>query len=684
VDTYSSHAPEELVPGAIFDTLDFRVFTTPGSDWLGDGHGFALGQINYAYTSADTDLGFADQVDMLVMIMVYNITNGVQLIEDENYVVDWVAQTLRVTSGANVGDVIAIQVYGLGGGNQIFRQSYTGTQPNNTITVPVQTSLIQEFAVFINGDPTDNFTFSAAGNFATNIVFGQTLVATDYVAVTALGTGSGSWSAPVQQNDVGDGSTLIFPLDNSLQGTNPANIVVEVNGRRVRPAEGIEYIADGSSLQYYLPTRGGYDQNLIADNEVSVYLDGEPLTQGVDYEVDPDDGSTDRTITLTDLPDAGSHILISVNHAAGYYISGTNLIFRSGSSILPLMGDVLTVTTFNDTTEQNILTQVFQGPTTTGIQISEGYDTTLYDEATVSDTPGSFDFGTGAVIQTNEFDTGRAITNASRIEVTLNGFYLFEGSGFVIDGTKVILLGTVINAADVVAITSYTQSVVPNAIAFRIFQDMRGAQGTYRITPESTTVLAQGLAAQSDTIYVADASRLSEPNLPQGIFGLVTIDGERIAYRNRDTVNNTISGLRRGTAGTGAAEHAAGSAVYDIGLGNLLPAEYQDRVVFDNFLADGSQTLFVADSIVITDLDSTELTEAVEVYVGGILQTAGYTVTGSDPVTIVFATAPESGYQVSIRVRRGESWYQPGINTASDGVPLQETETQAARFIRGL
>jgi len=50
----------------------------------------------------------------------------------------------------------------------------------------------------------------------------------------------------------------------------------------------------------------------------------------------------------------------------------------------------------------------------------------------------------------------------------------------------------------------------------------------------------------------------------------------------------------------------------------------------------------------------------------------------------VFVTAPQSGYQVSIRVRRGESWYQPGINTASDGVPLQETQTQAARFIRGV
>jgi hypothetical protein len=42
VDTYSSHAPEELVPGAIFDTLDKRVFTSPGADWTNDGHGFPL------------------------------------------------------------------------------------------------------------------------------------------------------------------------------------------------------------------------------------------------------------------------------------------------------------------------------------------------------------------------------------------------------------------------------------------------------------------------------------------------------------------------------------------------------------------------------------------------------------------------------------------------------------------
>jgi hypothetical protein len=195
--------------------------------------------------------------------------------------------------------------------------------------------------------------------------------------------------------------------------------------------------------------------------------------------------------------------------------------------------------------------------------------------------------------------------------------------------------------------------------------------------------LVQALTATADTIYVVDASNLSEPNLPEGIFGLITINGERIAYRNRDTVNNTVSGLRRGTAGTGAANHAVDTPVYDIGIGNLLPLEYQDRYVVQNFLANGTTTIFTADEIIVTGLDSTELTEAVEVYVGGILQTSGYTVTNGSPVTIEFAQAPTSGYQVSIQVRRGLSWYEPGPSTPSNGVALQETNTLAARFIRG-
>jgi hypothetical protein len=193
----------------------------------------------------------------------------------------------------------------------------------------------------------------------------------------------------------------------------------------------------------------------------------------------------------------------------------------------------------------------------------------------------------------------------------------------------------------------------------------------------------QPLAATDDVVYVADAAVLAEPNLLLGQFGLITINGERISYRTRNLANNTLTGLRRGTAGTAADSHAAGAAVYDIGRGELLPAEYQNYVESQEYLANGTQTVFATDDIVLTGLTSAQQNRAVEVYVGGILQTGGYQITAVDPVTVSFNTAPTANYQVTVLVRRGESWYTPGTGTASNGIPLQEQQTVAARFIRG-
>ena len=246
---------------------------------------------------------------------------------------------------------------------------------------------------------------------------------------------------------------------------------------------------------------------------------------------------------------------------------------------------------------------------------------------------------------------------------------------------------------DVVMITEFTNSVAPEAMAFRIFQDMRGVQATYRITPATTTYLVEPLAADDDTIYVHNAAALNEPNLASNIWGLLTVDGERIMYRERDLANNKVSGLRRGTAGTGAADHTVGTNVYNISRGNLLPPQDQDYVVSNltnntavyPILGDGSTTVFVAENLSVTNLDdSTTMEEAVEVYIGGTRQYGGYTITDPGPmVTVEFDTAPADGVQVTILVRRGVTWYAPGLTTPSNGVALQDTDTQAARFLRG-
>jgi len=145
-----------------------------------------------------------------------------------------------------------------------------------------------------------------------------------------------------------------------------------------------------------------------------------------------------------------------------------------------------------------------------------------------------------------------------------------------------------------------------------------------------------------------------------------------------------VSGLLRGTAGTAAADHSTGATVYNIGLGNLLPAEYQDYVNSNSFLGNGSTTTYVATNVDTSNVPSGIRNETVEVYVGGALQTSGYTITGDSPVSVVFSTAPADGVGITILVRRGVTWYHQGDGTASDGVPLQETNTIPARFLRGL
>jgi hypothetical protein len=364
--------------------------------------------------------------------------------------------------------------------------------------------------------------------------------------------------------------------------------------------------------------------------------------------------------------------------------------------------DQITITTWNDTAQQNALTLVFVGPIVTGLTVNEPYDSTNYDSGNIDEQPGSFDYTIGTSVPDNSFDLERLGVEASRLWVTLDGMRLFEGTDYTVQGQYLILASGAISPTQVMVITEFTDSIVPEATAFRIFQDMRGVQATYRMTDTTTTVLVQDLSATADIIHVEDAAKLTQPNLASGVFGTITINSERILYRNVDLVTNTVSGLRRGTAGTAADSHLIGAEVYDLGTGNLLNERYQNYVVSDSSLADGSTTIYYAPSIDIGDFgdSSTAYTESIEVYVGGVRQynysetqatsEYRYIVTDFAPLAIEFIVdndpinpmlPPAAGSEVLILQRRGLSWYQPGANTASDGVALQETDTVAARFL---
>ena len=726
ISVFSSHAPEELVPGSEFDTLDMRVFTRPGSDWLQRGHGFPSNTIKYVLDPTSLSLGFGDLLPYTALVTVANQTQSIDLHLGTDYTVNYVDQTVSLILSGNVqaNDVIVITAYEIGGGNQLYKNVYNGAVVGDTITVPVAyyeidgtTPQIQEFVIFVNGVIVNNYTYAASGNMNTTVSFNTVYTATDSITLYVIAptqaptiadptnTIDYSWSAPQTQLITATDSTLNFTLDNSLIFANPDSLIVTVNGVRARTAAGIRHIGDGSTA-YNLPDRLGFSQTIISDNEVRVYIDSVPQTLYVDFVVEPYDG-TPREVIFTTEPAIGSEILIYVITNTQCYVNGDQLVFNPTGGLVPSAGDIIAVTTWNDTRQQQILSQRFVGPVTTGVTLVEPYDSTDFDVGNILDAPGSYDYSEGVVVTVNNLDLGVVITDPDRLWVSLNGRRLFNNIGFTVSGTELILTSGILGAADVVMITQFTNFVVPESMAFRIFQDMRGVQATYRITPETTTFTTAPVAITDDVIRVGNAGALIEPNFEANIWGVITIDAERIMYRYRDTTNNTVSGLMRGTAGTAITAHAVDAIVYNMSRGNLLEEDYQNYIVSSTTLADGSTTSFIADDITLTydasenydtlpydvgtitgdpgsyDYGAGNPFDQVEVYVGGIRLFEGFEVVSANPAQIILDVAPPAGVAVTILVRRGETWYNRGITTASNGEPLQITDSVAARFLRG-
>jgi hypothetical protein len=657
IDVFSSYAPEELVPGSEFDTLDMRVYTTPGSDSTGLGWGFQAKSIRYTYDPENPVLNFAGVLEYPFTIAIFNVTLGLA-IEPVNY--DWANYEVTVGLTETAGDVLDLYVTGVGGGNQLYLNTYLGnTIENSQIAVPFSITSISEFLIY-NGEvrliPGSDYTYAADGASSTTVTFANTYEATDRINLAVFGyTDSDptrSWSLPVYEVIVSDGSSTVA-MSNSLQGTNQVNLVVTVNGVRLRPYQGAEYLGNGSTVTFTLPNNNSYDPSTMSNNDVLVYIDNVKLTQGVGegYVVNPYTGGA-RTITFTTAPAAGAKILASVGTGSEYRVYNDALTFLPGS--IPNSGDIMNIVTWNDTSEQALLTQLFVGPSTSG---------------------------------NNTFDLGRVVTNPERLLVTLDGHWLFNGLGFTVDGANLIIGGSTVGPDAVLAVTLFTNIVVPDPMTFRIFQDMRGVQATYRITPGSTTALAQPVTAVADVIYVDNASALGVPNLALNIWGVVTIGAERIMYRYIDLEANTISGLLRGTAGTAVASHASGTAVYNMGRGNLMPETCQNYIVSNITyplvsgvnLGDGTTTAFTATDIDISQEPIDTRDQTVIVYVGGERIQTGYTITADAPVTVTFDAAPPVGAEVTILVRRAHTWY----DVTTPDLPLNRTDTVCARFLQG-
>jgi len=216
---------------------------------------------------------------------------------------------------------------------------------------------------------------------------------------------------------------------------------------------------------------------------------------------------------------------------------------------------------------------------------------------------------------------------------------------------------------------------------------MLGNQKLLRLNSKNTTEVSQDVTADADTIYFTDVTKLSEPNLTANLFGQVMVGAERITYRTRDTGNNSISGLRRGVAGTSAMAHAISTQASDVGPGEQLPSTYQQKTTTDKTnVGDGTTTRFTTSIIVPTGLDSTELAESITVTVAGtvLVPDTDYTITATDSAftEVTLTVAPAANVEVWFSQVTANVMYAQGATTASNGIALQDQTTPAVTFLK--
>jgi hypothetical protein len=88
------------------------------------------------------------------------------------------------------------------------------------------------------------------------------------------------------------------------------------------------------------------------------------------YSVTAYSGTNDREVVFNVPPPAGARILITVTTQAGYQLAGTTLQVVGAVNL----NDLFAVTTFNDTSQQDPLTLVFNGPVVTGVEEVDPFD----------------------------------------------------------------------------------------------------------------------------------------------------------------------------------------------------------------------------------------------------------------------------------------------------------------------
>ena len=551
VDQYNSHAPEEFIPGRVFDSLDIEVYQSPSSTFNTEGLSPKIEIVKHAGDGVTTRFNFMSSDGSHSMNqMLYTRDTG--KVQPDEYTIDWMTFEVVFNVPPAKGDVIDIINIGNTGENMVLDIVYMGNGVDNTFSLPVSASLAKQSLVLVDGYKTDHVITDENQRAVINMTSVPASGSHMHIFVFNLDPSiEVAYSHIAQEVFTMDGSSRTFVLDQEPFYDAPADakIFVELAEVRLRPNVYTYVTGDGSTTTFTLTDSADTDHRTITDSDIVVYIDGASNTN---WALDADDGSSARTITFTTPPSDGTQIAIGDTTNTEYTI--TNNILRLDPSVNIVTDTKLNVTSFSNHNALQMTAQTYVGATANTVTIPLGWDKDSFDSQ-------GFDSPTIAVINTPLFDLYRTPTDVNYLWVTLNGVKLSVSTDYSIENGQ-LLIKRSIQSTDVIVVNQFTENSIKQRISWRMWKDILGQTRFYRMINDATTELAQDLEKLDKQIVVKNGNKLAEPNLATNTPGVIFIGYERITYWEKD--GNVLRNIRRGTMGTAANfKHYKGDQIID-------------------------------------------------------------------------------------------------------------------------
>ena len=602
----TSHAPEEIVPGHITDTLNIKVFRVPRS-----GSSTIISK-NYICNGVTTQFDIGQFPNNTAGVFV-NLDNQV-LKQDVDYTIDWQTKTVNMVVAPADKKIINISSFGAASENLLDTNYFVadGSTSDYITNAPwpqfYSDSDFQQSidrlgsVVLINNQVVEYELFRTDESYETTgfvgIRFPEPPSYDDIITYVITGDANTTISLVVSNPLDVDGSTTSYSLGTVPQDySSPYEnyILVISNGNLLRPGESIYWKLSDNEYVYSIPDYKALPFTLDPST-IKVYINGEQL--GVlDYTLN----NTNLTIEIRDFVYVdGGTLTLTRFEDTDYTISGNNIIFDTAPT-----GSVDVITFFNHSVQNIVRTKEFFNITSSLV-------------------PGSVTYYQYNSIRGGSLRLFRQAQSDDYIWIAKNRELLVHSVDYYLDDDfRTVKFKDTFAESDVIDVILFGDKNVTNGFGFMQFKDMLNRTHYKRISKEKSTRLARDLKQRDLTIEVENGAALTEPNRALNLPGIVEINGERIEYLIKD--GNILGNLRRATLGTGSpAVHKQTSVVLDIGPTETIP--YNDEFVVESSIGDGA-TKNIKLSYAPTKVDVNWYTETipsthgrsdeVEVFVGG-------------------------------------------------------------------